>query len=719
MSRSTALLSRLRRSQFLTKSLVVAAISGSVLVAGRLAVAEVTGPQPADRNITVAITSLMSRQHLTRHPFDNEISNRWLNNYLKMLDSRKLFFTQADVDSFMDYKDQLDDMAKKGDTSFAYRVFKKFLERLDERVKLVDELLPLPQDFTVNEDLMTDADQISYAKTDAEMRDRWRQRVKFELLELATEKPKSDTPRGPGEAALSSREKTGRLEGKPAQEKISKRYHQLAKRMKQTDNNELLEMYLTSLTTSYDPHTTYMSPETLENFEIQMRLNLEGIGAALESPDGETVVKKIIPGGAAFKDGRLKPDDRIVGVGQGADGKIVDVADMKLNDVVKLIRGHQGTTVRLSVLGKGDTEPKIYNIVRAQIELTDQEARSVILEAGKKADGSPYKVGVINLPSFYMDMSGARAGKEDFKSTTRDVSKLLKEFNSQKVDAVVIDLRHNGGGSLTESIKLTGLFIDNGPVVQVKDSDGQKTQYDDTDRGLEWAGPLVVLTSKFSASASEIFAGAVQDYKRGLIVGDTATHGKGTVQSLLDLGQRLFGRLPNAPALGALKITEQQFYRPDGDSTQNRGVLADIDLPSITSQLDVGESSLDFAMKFDHVDPVPYQKYNYVDNRLVEHLRGLSAERRKESKDFQKISREIERFNEQKKSKRISLNKEKFIADKADLSAEKQEEKELEELNDPTRPVVKRDYYFNEVLAITTDYCKLFKTPQAAAVGRR
>ncbi len=712
MSRFTTLLSRLRCSQFLTKSLVVAAIAGSSLVAGRLALAEVTGPQPADRNITVAITSLMSRQHLTRHPIDNEISNRWLNNYLKMLDSRKLFFTQADVDSFMDYKDQLDDMAKKGDTSFAYRVFKKFLERLDERVKLVDELLPQPQDYTINEDLITDADQISFAKTDAEMRDRWRQRVKYELLELATEKPRLE-----GERAT-SREKTGRLEGKPAQDKISKRYHQLAKRMKQTDNNELLEMYLTALTTSYDPHTSYMSPETLENFEIQMRLNLEGIGAALESPDGETVVKKIIPGGAAFKDGRLKPDDRIVGVGQGADGKIVDVADMKLNDVVKQIRGHQGTTVRLQVLGKGETEPKIFNIVRQQIELTDQEARSVILEAGKKADGAPYKVGVINLPSFYMDMSGARAGKEDFKSTTRDVSKLLKDFNAQKVDAVVIDLRHNGGGSLTESIKLTGLFIDKGPVVQVKDSDGQKTQYDDTDIGLEWAGPLVVLTGKFSASASEIFAGAIQDYKRGLIVGDNSTHGKGTVQSLLDLGQRLFGRLPNAPQLGALKITEQQFYRPDGDSTQNRGVLADVELPSITSQLD-GESSLDFAMKFDHVDPVPYHKYNYVDNRIVDHLRGLSAERRKDSKDFQKVGREIERFNEQKKSKRISLNKEKFIADKADLSAEKQEEKELEELNDPTRPVVKRDYYFNEVLAITTDYCKLFKTPQAAAVGRR
>ena len=281
-----------------------------------------------------------------------------------------------------------------------------------------------------------------------------------------------------------------------------------------------------------------------------MRLKLEGIGAALEAPDGETVVKKIIPGGAADKDGRLKPEDRIVGVGQGADGEIVPVVDMKLNDVVKLIRGHQGTIVRLEVLAKGETQPKIYNIVRQQIELNDSEARSVILETGKKPDGTPYQIGVIDLPSFYMDMSGAKSGREDFKSTTRDVPKLLEEFNAKKVDAVVLDLRHNGGGSLTEAINLTGLFIDDGPVVQVKDADGQKTQYDDTETGVEWAGPLVVLTSKFSASASEILAGAIQDYDRGLIVGDHSTHGKGTVQSLLDLGQRLFGRLPQHAATG-------------------------------------------------------------------------------------------------------------------------------------------------------------------------
>ncbi len=696
----SAISSRPRSQRFFIGALLAVFGAGALFISAVSARAEITAPQKNDRPITQAITILMSRQHLTRHPLDDEISNRWIDNYLKMLDPRKVFFTQADVDSFMDYRNQLDDMAKVGDTSFAYRVYKKFLSRIDERVELVDEILKGPIDVTIDEELITDPDDLGYARDDAEMRDRWRKRIKYDLLELSSEKPP--------------------LEGEEAHEKVSHRYHHLGRRMQQTSDDELLEMYLTALTTAYDPHTTYMGAHTLEDFEIQMRLNLEGIGAALAAPEGETVVKKIISGGAASKDGRLKMDDRIVGVGQGVDGPIVPVTDMKLRDVVRLIRGHEGTTVRLEVLPKGETKSKIYDIVRQKVELTDAEARSEIIEYGTKPDGTPFKIGVINLPSFYMDMTGARNGLENFKSTTRDVSRLLSDFNAKNVDAVIIDLRHNGGGSLTESIKLTGLFIDNGPVVQVKDSDGQKTQYDDTQRGVEWAGPLVVLTSKLSASASEIFAGAIQDYKRGIIVGDPSTHGKGTVQSLLDLGQRLFSRLPNAPSLGALKITEQQFYRPDGASTQNRGVLADVVLPSITAQLDIGEADLDFAMKFDRVDPVSYRPYNLVDNQMIELLNQNSVARRNDSEKFKELERDIAHFNRQKERKRISLNKEKFLAEKNELTPEKQEEKELEDLNDPDRPVVKRDYYFDEVLDVTTDYLKLLQGgPQAAAVGRR
>ncbi|HWC90852.1 MAG TPA: carboxy terminal-processing peptidase, partial [Pirellulales bacterium] len=354
-----------------------------------------------------------------------------------------------------------------------------------------------------------------------------------------------------------------------------------------------------------------------------------------------------------------------------------------------------------------------------QIELTDSEARSEVIETGKRPDGQPYKVGVIDLPSFYMDMSGAREGVEDFKSTTRDVAKLLKKFNEEKVDVVVLDLRQNGGGSLTESINLTGLFIDTGPVVQVKDADKRVQHYDDQERGMSWSGPLVVLTSKFSASASEIFAGAIQDYRRGLVVGDYSTHGKGTVQSLLDLGRQLF-RVPNAPQLGALKITMQQFYRPNGDSTQNRGVLADVDLPSITSQLDVGESSLDYAVKFDHVDPAPYRRYEMINSEMIQQLKTDSAHRRDGSKDWEKVSKNIARYNDQKKRKQVSLNEETFLAERAEVNADKEEEKELEKLANPNRPVFDmKSFYNQEVLAIAVDYLKALHTPAAATVGRR
>jgi carboxyl-terminal processing protease len=570
------------------------------------------------------------------------------------------------------------------------------MQRIDERVKLVDELLAEAPDYTVDEELVIDPDKLQFPKSDAEVRDAWRKRIKYDLLVLKAEK----------------------IEGKEATDKLARRYHSFAKRMHQTDSDKLLEMYLTALTTAYDPHTTYMSPSTLKNFDIAMKLKLDGIGAALQFVDGYTVVSKVIPGGAADKDGRLKPEDKVIAVGQGTDGESVDVVDMNLDDVVKLIRGKRGSIVRLKVIPAGATEPKEYAITRAEIELKDSEARSDIKEWGKKPDGSPYKVGIINLPSFYMDMGGARNGNEEFKSTTRDVARLLKDFNDKGVDICVVDLRNNGGGSLTESINLTGLFIDTGPVVQVKDADGRVQHYDDMERGMMWSGPLVVLTNKFSASASEIFAGAIQDYKRGLVVGDTSTHGKGTVQSLLDLGRQLF-RIEQSPELGALKITMQQFYRPNGDSTQNRGVLADIELPSLTSQLDVGESSLDHALAFDKVEQAPYKPVNQVSGAMVEELKKRSAVRRGKSEDFAKELKKIASYNEQKNRKRVFLKEDKFLADRAELNAEKEEEKNFEELNDPNRPVFKDDFYNNEALNISIDYLNMLKGQPAEAVGQR
>ena len=356
-------------------------------------------------------------------------------------------------------------------------------------------------------------------------------------------------------------------------------------------------------------------------------------------------------------------------------------------------------------------ERKKIKITRAKIELKDKEAHGEIFDSGQRSDGRPYRIGVIDLPSFYMDMNANRRGIPNYKSTTRDVHRILDDFNAQEVDAVVLDLRRNGGGSLTEAINLTGLFIDQGPIVQVKDTRDRVTPYLDTP-GTAWSGPLVVLTSKFSASASEILAGAVQNYRRGLIVGDHSTHGKGTVQSLMDIGHRLFGQWPTRP-MGALKITVQQYYLPNGNSTQNRGVLADLELPSLTTHLDVGETDLDYPIAFDQVKPRKFSQTGHVDAAVCDRLRYLSEQRRSTSKDFQKVLENIARYKEQKEKKYITLNEEKFLEERKELSAEDEENKVFEDQANLNKSTIKRDYYLDEVLAIAVDYLNLRQVARA------
>lgn len=671
-------------------------LAGWVLLAGSLAgalgllAADLTQPKARDRLVARNIMQLMQRDHLSKHALDDEIAQRGLKQFLKLLDPAKLYFLQSDVDEFQQKARELDEALRDGDISFGYTIFKRYLQRVDERLAAIEKLVAAEHDFTVKEDVVVNADAAKYATSLQESDDRWRRRIKYDLLILKSDKK----------------------EGQEARDRLLRRYQSFAKRMKQTDSDELLEMYLTAFTTSFDPHTTYMSPNSLDNFMISMSLQLEGIGAALQMQDGYTIVSKVIPGGAADKDGRLKPEDRIVSVGQGEEGEMLEVLDMKLNDVVDKVRGKANTIVRLGVIPSGTTETKIYNITRAKIELSDSEARGVVFEEGKKEDGSKVKLGVIDLPSFYMDMDGAKKGVEEFKSTTRDVRRILEDFKSKQVDVVVLDLRHNGGGSLTEAINLTGLFIDNGPVVQVKDPDGKVQHYDDLERGMAWEGPLVVVTSKFSASASEILAGAIQDYGRGIIVGDDATHGKGTVQSMLNLGDQLFRNPAQPRNLGALKITMQQFYRPNGDSTQRRGVLADIAMPSITNHMDVGESDLDYALAFDKVAPARYSRVEMVNGELVARLRAGSQQRVEKSDEFAKLAKRIERYRDFKSRKSQSVNEEEFLADRRDLNAEKEEEKQFEQqANGKGKDeVVKRDFYFNEVLAIAIDYLKELKS---------
>jgi carboxyl-terminal processing protease len=667
-----------------------------------------------DRTIIKTIAEYMHSQHLSKHPLDDEISQRAFDQFIKSLDGMKVYFLQSDIDSFMSKRERLDELARAGDISFAIEVFKTFLKRVDERIAMAHELIDETHDFTVDETMVIDRDEIGYPADEKEARDRMRKQIKYRLLVYEGDRIRAEKDKEAGRERGTAADVLNGDPNEDPKERLHRSFRTQLKRWHQTDADELLELYVTSLTSSFDPHTSYMSYDTLENFRIVMSLNLDGIGAQLMSEDGYTKLTSIVPGGAADKDGRLKPGDRIVSVGQGETGTMLDVVDMKLDDVVGMIRGTAGTVVRLGVLPSGGGELTIIDITRAKITLDDSAARSQIVEYGQKAGGEPFKFGYIDLPSFYMDMEAARDNASGFRSTTRDVSKILAEFREKKVDAVVLDLSRNGGGSLTEAINLTGLFIDRGPVVQVKDSRDQIQVYDDENGGVAWNGPLVVMTSKESASASEILAGAIQDYKRGIIVGDPSTHGKGTVQSLIDLGQQLLG---SPGEMGALKITIQQFYLPDGKSTQRQGVMSDIVLPAITASFDNSEADLDYALPNDQIKPARHTDYKLVDQTILSNLRTKSSERIRQSEGFDRLLQRIESYKAQKDEKAVSLNKDDFLKRREQLDAQREQEEKTLEDQLPKKEVFKLDYYNTEILNVTRDYIDALAKLNLAQAG--
>jgi len=706
-------LSRYRHGRILFPALLLLIVVATGLLATFVS-ARPGPPKRQDVPISIGVSALMDRNHVSKMKVNDEISERAMDMFFERLDARKLFFLQSDIDQFSKEKLSIDDYVKRGDVSLAKRIFDVFLQRVGERVAVAQQLLDQEHDFTLDEEMVFDPDKMTFAKTKEEADERWRKKVKFDILVQIVED----------------------VEYAEAIEKLHKRYRGIQRSTEQTDSDELLEWFLTAVTMSFDPHSTYMSAKTVENFNIQMRLQLDGIGASLLSKYGETIVKQIVPGGAADKDGRLQIEDIIVGVAEGVDSEFVDIVDMKINDVVSLIRGDPGTLVRLQVNTPGNPGTKILDIVRAHIELKDKEARSQVVrrradgsdpdkadseEADAEPtaevveqtapDGSIYKIGILSLPSFYMDIEGRRAGDPNYKSTARDMRRLLEEFNSQKVDLVIMDLRLNGGGSLPESVEATGLFIDKGPIVQVKGPDGRVNSYLDENPGMVWKGPLVVVINKFSASASEIFAGAIQDYGRGIVIGDHATHGKGTVQSLVELGPKL---LPIArPNWGALKLTIQKFYRPSGDSTQNRGVLSDVELPFRTTHWEVGESDLDYAMEFDRILPVQHANYRSATAQTIQELQVNSAARCEESEFFIAERLKIERYIEQKKNPMVTLNKEKYEAEREKL---KDQEDYFDDMQDDSKPVFPTNPYNEELLAISLDYLRLLGENRIAVV---
>lgn len=549
---------------------------GSLTLGGNAAAANKWDSLQPDRDEIVAslnVVELLKRHHYSKPPLDDARSVIIYDSYIKLLDPARSYFTAADIAEFDKWKTQFDDFLKSGNLDPGFTIYKRYLDRVKQRLDFalaelnrgVDKI-----DFTVNETLLIDRKDAPWLKDQAALDELWRKRVKDEVL----------------------RQKIAGKEPKQIQETLIKRYKNQLARLDQTRAEDIFQAYINTFAQSYDPHTNYLSPDNAENFDINMSLSLEGIGAVLQSDNDQVKIVRLVPAGPAAKTKQVAPADKIIGVAQG-NKEMVDVVGWRLDEVVKLIRGPKGSVVRLEIIpasnAPSDQTSKIVSITREAVKLEEQAAKKSVLKL--KQDGRDYKLGIIEIPAFYLDFKAYRAGDPEYKSTTRDVKKLLTELQKEKVDGVVIDLRNNGGGSLQEATELTSLFIEKGPTVLVRNSDGRVDVLEDENPGAFYKGPLALLVNRLSASASEIFAGAMQDYHRALIIGGQ-TFGKGTVQTIQPLNH------------GELKLTLAKFYRVSGQSTQHQGVLPDIDYPSIIDTKEIGESALPEAMPWDTIRPV-------------------------------------------------------------------------------------------------------------------
>src|SRR5580765_3365845 len=648
-------------------------------------------PGPADGKIAFVTATLLQQTHFSKQPFDATVSSKFLDHYLEALDPQHLHFLQSDLAEFERYHTKLGEMTisqrRAADTRPACEIFDRFIQRFQQRVAYVDKLLK-DEKFTFDTD-----DKISLSRKDQpypkdlnEAKQLWNQRLRFEYLQEKLGKHDAKKKAAKSKDAAKKPEAKPKTEAEEIVDTLTHTYHRSLRSFTGWNNEDVLQVYLDTLAHIYDPHSDYMGPSHLDSFSISMNLSLTGIGAELTSPDGYCTINRIIEGGPAARSKKLKEKDKIVAVAQ-ADKPAVDVVDMNLNKVVQMIRGPKGTEVRLTIIpaGEPNSATNTISLIRDEIKLEDQAAKAKVIDV-PTTNGQTNRLGVINLPSFYgaVDLGGARhmelasEGAHGGRSTTADVARLLKKLKAEHVNGVILDLRANGGGFLEEAVNLTGLFIKDGPVVQVRDWKGDLQEEDDHDSSVLYDGPLIVLTSRFSASASEILAGALQDYGRALIVGDSSTHGKGTVQSVNQL--RPFMRLPDSVLTndpGALKLTIKKFYRASGASTQKKGVIPDIILPSIASESkDIGETALENPMPWDTIASAKYDKLNMVEP-YVGDLRKQSAQRIAADKDFDYLREDIELFKKQQNDKTLSLNEKKRMQEKDEAEArEKAREKE-------------------------------------------
>ncbi len=618
--------------------------------------------QATDANVTRLTTSLLGHSQFSHHPLDAELAGRLLDRYLAALDGTRSLFLQSDVDEFAKYRATLAQATlTTGDTSAARAIFARYLQRLEQEVAFFGQTLKTDKfDFAGHDVYSFDREHAARPTDLAAAHELWREQLRAEYLEEKL----SDKP-APQIATL-----------------LQRRHEQQLRTMKGLRDDEVLETYLDALAHVYDPHSDYLGHEEMQDLSIAMNLSLFGIGAALESEDGYTKIRELIPGGPAARSGLLKGGDRITAVAQAGKDP-VDIINMPLSRAVEMIRGPKGTKVTLTIVSEEGALPKTVPLVRDEIKLADQAAKARIVElpTGK---GSTLRVGVIDLPSFYADMGG---GGASHRSATEDVARLLKKLAKENVRGIVMDVRRNGGGSLEEAITLTGLFIRKGPVVQTRDSNGSIEVGTDDDGKVLYDGPLVLLTSRFSASATEIMVGALQDYGRGVVVGDSSTFGKGTVQSIVGLAPIMDrAGLGHAYDPGALKITISKFYRPSGSSTQLRGVASDIILPSTTDFADVSEGKLKDPLPWDTVPAKPYDRLNRV-QAYVGKLRDSSVKRVKADPGFAYLAGDVERLGKSLSSKSVSLNEAERRKEMAAEKARKTQHDSDLRVRAATRPV--------------------------------
>jgi carboxyl-terminal processing protease len=591
-------------------------------------------PAPDYVETTQDIIRQMTRNHFSEIIFDDEFSTTLLDSFIETLDGSRIYFTQADIDEFEQYRTTLDDLLLEGDINFGYMIFNLYRERLMDRLvyslKRIEED-PADFDFTLDEYIITDRTEVSWAANESELVDLWRKRVKSGVLSMKLDDDEKE---------LSE-----------IREELSERYRSQLSQVLKTNGLDVYQRYMDAMTMAFDPHTQYYVPRAAENFNMSMRLSLEGIGAVLTTENEFTKVVSIVSGGPADLGGELQASDRIVGVAQG-DMPYVDVTGWRVDDVVQLIRGEKGSVVRLNLLPDGSSlEQKEISITRDTVKLEEQSAKKEIVEV--EYEGQIHRIGVIDLPTFYIDFEALQRRDPDYRSSTRDVQRLLGELKEEGVEGVVVDLRRNGGGSLSEANSLVGLFIRRGPTVQVRDAEGNNIVQGDPDPEIIYDGPLAVLVNRLSASASEIFAGAIQDYQRGLVLG-SQTFGKGTVQELIGLGD------------GQMKITRAKFYRISGESTQHKGVTPDIVFPDLYDAAeDIGESALPTALPWDTIEPNYYRPYTDLKS-VIPSLTSLHETRLTGDPDFNFIEAQIARSLENREKNQLTLNEVSLLEERAE-----------------------------------------------------